>query len=298
MNEPSFSLGTFNLKDFFDHDGPLFQERVRLLGEQIKRANLDAVALQEVGSETALNALAEFVGGAGMHMSIGTSDKRGIRNALVSRLPFAEVVIHTRESLPFPSFFVDDAPPFANRIPLRRGVVHGTFESPLGRIHVLTAHFKSKLGVFLKDAEGNDILPTSSREYAEAMLRSLVSRGAEALFVRDLVDQIRQRDPSAHVCVVGDLNDTIDSLPVRIVRGFGPNELRSCTARIEESARFSALFGAKKEQIDHLLVSSELFERTFEAHIDNAELRDHGPFRTDAPPTIDSDHALVYARFR
>ncbi len=295
---PHFSIGTFNLKDFFDEDAVFFRQRIEHLGELVKRTNVDVLALQEVGSESALWALAAYVGISDPAcVVLGTADKRGIRNALLARIPPSEHRIHTRSSLGFPAFVVGDPAPFGDRIPLRRGIVHGVWETSLGRVHVLTAHFKSKLGVLLKDRDGNELVPTTPREFADTMLRSLVSRAAEGLLVRELVDEIRTTEPGAHVCVTGDLNDTVDSLPVRIVRGHGIHELHSATAGLAEAVRFSALFGGMKEQIDQLLITDSLRARMVEVSILNEHVRDHGPYDPNAAPTIDSDHAPVRATF-
>ena len=304
----TFTLATFNLKDFFDAesdaDRPAVADKLEHVGAALDAADADVVALQEVGDEALLGRLlAERVPGLGYGApTFGTADKRGIRCVILSRRPVLEARVHTADDLPFPTFFEGDRDPFVGRLPLRRGIPHVVVDAgDLGPVHVLTAHFKSGLPVRRKWPNGEEIPDATAADRAASRLRSMVQRAAEALFVRGLVDAALSTGPDARVCVMGDLNDTITSLPIRLVRGVGAAEasglLASCTDRVAPERRFSTFHGGGKDLIDHILVSPALASRLVSADIQNDALRDHGPHVDGAPLTPDSDHALVVARF-
>lgn len=131
-------------------------------------------------------------------------------------------------------------------------------------------------------------------------MRSLVQRAAEALYVRGLVDDLLKGSPDHHVCVLGDLNDRAESLPVRIVKGMGEltsGMLVSCADSLPAEQRFSCFHANEKSMIDHILVSERLHRELRSYAIFNEALRYHGPHVEPMPLTEDSDHALCVAAF-
>jgi endonuclease/exonuclease/phosphatase family metal-dependent hydrolase len=308
-----FTLATYNVLDLFEALPNDARSRAHLdaklahLAGVLERANADVVALQEVGTAAVLRELTARVPALGYGEPIvGTADPRGIRCAILSRLPVLESFVYTAEYLTFPAFVVGDPPPFGTRIPLRRGIVRARVDVPsLGPVDVLSAHFKSNRSVPLRNASG-DIPPVTSRDYAEAHLRSNVWRAAEALFVRGIVDDLlaasapgvdRADAPSRHVAVAGDLNDHPASSVVRVVAGGGPLELRPCADMVPEPSRFSILHQGKRQQIDHILVTSPLRQRLTSAQFLNDRLRDHGELGPNDPPLPESDHAPLVVSF-
>lgn len=304
MRVVSLRVATFNLLDLFEpaHEAhrPVMEAKLAFLGAELVRARADVVAFQEVGSEALLaRLLDEHAAGLGYaHRVIGTGDRRGIRCAIVSRRPLVFSAVHRADAIEFPRLHVGDPAPFDGRIPLRRGVVHVRVDDEaLGPVDVLTAHFKSKLPRGLEKQDGSFVEEATAGDYASSSLRSLVLRAAEALYLRRMVDGLLQE--GRQVCVLGDLNDTLDSLPVRVVRGaergVDPGDvLFDATGVVPPASRRSVLFGGKGEQIDHVLVSAALAPRVQRAGIQNEALRDFGPFDPEAPPAADSDHALVW----
>lgn len=286
------TLATFNVKDFFEPTAV----KVAALAAQLEAADADVVGLQEVGPEETLGALVRRVSALGYaHNVVGTPDKRGIRNALLSRLPLASFRVHVAAELPFPRFGVNDASPFGARIPLRRGVVQARVQARgLGDVDVLVVHFKSNRPVPLLDGAELPIAPMTEKEHAEGLLRALAARAAEALFVRGLADGLFANDASAKVAVLGDMNDVPGSLPLRIVSG---RSLAPCDASVPLDMRFSILHQGTKQQLDHVLASAELRARARAARFLNAELRDHSVLDPAAPPTADSDHAPLVVTF-
>lgn len=291
-------IATFNLKDFFPPRGPedqgLTDQKVEAAAASLRRARADVIALQEVGglamAELLVSRLPELGYGPPV---MGTVDKRGIGNAILSRLPILWSQVHQAKSLSFPRLVEGDPDPFAGRIPLRRGVVHVRVDGgSLGEVDVLTAHFKSNLPSPLKNAAGQELPDANLHAAGESAIRSLVQRAAEALFVRQLVDEVFSTSPDHAICVLGDLNDGPDSLPVRLVRGIDATAKHHLRASASPGA-FSCFHGGGPTLIDHILLSERLHRAlaSFEAH--NEALRDHGPPPDGQEPiTIDSDHAL------
>jgi endonuclease/exonuclease/phosphatase family metal-dependent hydrolase len=301
------SLATFNVKDLLppasDAARAALPAKLDWVARMLRTVDADVVGLQEVGSAELLAAVAERMGSATkLHQVMGTTDARGIGCALLSRLPVIEARVHTAEALAFPVFVTGDAPPFGTRIPLRRGIVHARVETPIGPVDVLVAHFKSSRPVGLRDASNananQELPPRTAREAADAFLRSLVWRAAEALHVRGLVDQILEARPGARIAVTGDFNDVPDSTVLRCLRaGAGTgmvSALADCTSGIDPARRFSCLHGDSRVQIDHVLASESLRALLVGARFFNDALRVHGVTDALAP---DSDHAPLVVRF-
>lgn len=294
-------IATFNLKDFFaarrDEERGVVEAKLSNVAESLRRARADIVALQEVGSLTSLDRLVKAVPELGYGAPVvGLEDRRGIRNAILSRLPIQWSQVHQPKELPFPTFVEGDAEPFPRRIALRRGVVHVRVEAKgLGEVDVLTAHFKSNLPTRRRTQGGAEVPDTTPFAIGESAVRSLVQRAAEALYVRSLVDDVFARSPDHAMCVLGDLNDTLESMPVRLVRGIDTTSkhyLRAAAEALAEERRYSCFHGGERILIDHVLLSERLHRalRSFEIH--NENLRYHGPHVDDTPLTEDSDHAL------
>jgi endonuclease/exonuclease/phosphatase (EEP) superfamily protein YafD len=146
----------------------------------------------------------------------------------------------------------------------------------------------------VSDASGREIAPRTAREAAEAQLRSLVWRAAEALHVRGLVDEILGARPDARAAVVGDFNDVPDSAVLRCLRAEGRGALADCTTGVDPSRRFSCLHGGGRVQIDHVLASESLRALLVDARFFNEGLRVHGEGDALA---ADSDHAPLLVRF-
>lgn len=298
------TLATFNVKDLFGDPAAAQgtsgapEGKLDEIAAQLRRADADVFALQEVASKAALQEILRRLpkGAEYNYLSLALPDPRGIRSAIVSRLPFVMETVHTAEELPFPVFREGDPAPYPRRIPLRRGVPHVRVDVPqIGVVDVLTVHFKSKLPCDLVLPDGTKKAPATELERAEGVVRSLILRAAEALYVRGLCDAALAVTPN--VALMGDLNDTIDSVPLSIVCGRAEGALHPCAEIIPKEARFSILHDGRKQQVDHILVSSLLRERLDLATFQNEALRDHGPFVPGVPPTVDSDHALLVTRF-
>jgi endonuclease/exonuclease/phosphatase family metal-dependent hydrolase len=301
----SLSLATFNVKNLLDPRDEagrsLLPRKLDEIARMVRTCDADVVGLQEVGPVELLHEVTTRLPDCGYGEPIvGTPDSRGIRCALLARVRVVAAVVRTAEALSFPVFCAGDPEPFGTRIPLRRGIVHARVDAPgLGEVDVFVAHFKSPLPLALRDASGAEVEPSGPRERAEGVLRSLVWRAAESLYVRGLVDEVLAREPAAHVAVVGDLNDVPGSPMLRALRSEGAGELFDCAAVVAPDARFSILHRGRPTQIDHALATAGLHARLVGAHFLNAELRDHGVFDPERAElmTVDSDHAPLVVSF-
>src|SRR5258706_296566 len=85
-------IATFNLKDFFvprsDAERGVAVAKFANITSNLRRANADVVALQEVGDVQQLERLVSDLSDLGYGAPVaGTPDKRGIRVAILSRIP-------------------------------------------------------------------------------------------------------------------------------------------------------------------------------------------------------------------
>ncbi len=78
----------------------------------------------------------------------------------------------------------------------------------------------------------------------------------QATIVNKFVANRLTADPNANIIVLGDLNDTPDSEPIKALAG---SQLKNLVNSIPPEDRFSFVFQGSKEQIDQILVTPNLF---------------------------------------
>jgi uncharacterized protein len=111
-------------------------------------------------------------------------------------------------------------------------------------------------------------------------------RIAQARIVNKFVVNRLTTDSKANIIVLGDLNDTPNSQPIKVLAG---TNLKNLVDSIPLADRFSFIFRGSKEQIDQILITQNLFSNgnpEIEAVHINAGMRDSA-----------SDHDPVIARF-
>ncbi|MCC5662687.1 endonuclease [Nostoc sp. CHAB 5784] len=77
----------------------------------------------------------------------------------------------------------------------------------------------------------------------------------QATIVNEFVVDRLTTDPNANIVVLGDLNDTPDSQPIKVLEG---NKLENLVNKIPPADRFSYVFQGSKEQIDQILITPNL----------------------------------------
>lgn len=266
-------IGTWNLENLFlpgQEGGPAtdaeYQAKLSTLAQVIERMAPDVLGVQEVGDVSALEDLADRVGGT-WHLESAEPDGRGIRVGFLSRLPLT----HVQHWSDFPTKLrpvqVDD---------------HGGTMSAMGRpalqvrvhvgghaVDVITCHLKSKLLTF----PGGRFSTNDEGERARFGAYALSRRAAEAVAVRAAATH-RLADEGSAVVVLGDLNDEPTAATTQILLGPTGSEigtggfdapdkgdrqrLWNLAARIPEAQRFSREYRGRRELIDHILVSHAL----------------------------------------
>lgn len=121
-------------------------------------------------------------------------------------------------------------------------------------------------------------------------------RTAEAQFVAGLVNRVLAQDAGASVIVLGDLNDTIGSDPLRVLTTVAP--LRELALDVPVAERYSAIEDGASAVLDHILVTPNLVGALvdvayahFDADYPASRAGDTTYFRV-------SDHDPPVARFR
>lgn len=198
-----YSVATFNVENYLLADTESRRAKPESSRSHVAAAIVaihpDVIALEEVGGEPALLELQARLHAAHLELpraAIVHGPDTNIQIAILSRFPIVRIQTHTNDS-----YLLDGR---------RRRVARGFLEAeiavtPRHRIVVLAAHLKSKRVAI---------------DSAESELRE-----NEARLLREHVDEILRRDPDAHLLVCGDLNDTQESRPIRLVMGTGARGL-------------------------------------------------------------------------
>lgn len=176
-------VATWNVENLFrpgagdiDLTKAAYQRKLDHIAGLVSGANVDVLALQEVGSEEALADLQAAAGDRFPHRAVASPDRRGIRVALLSRFPIAE----TRDLTEFPQGAMHDVPAPEGEIlnAMGRGVLEaivdtGEADTPHERLRVVTAHLKSKLSTY---QVGGGIRRTRTSEPGARRTRCFVVR--------------------------------------------------------------------------------------------------------------------------
>jgi predicted extracellular nuclease len=256
-----------------------YQEKLETLSKTILRLESDVLALQEVGSQAALDDLNASLEKQYPHTQLSTfPDARGIRVAFLSKLPFEEV---------------EDFSAFASAgLPAVIGIDHEgkpTSLTSLGRgalrvlvkpkknfaVHLITAHLKSKLLTFPASTSGQSRFDTNNEnERSRVAGLALLRRTAEAVALRVKANELLKGNSKNALILLGDMNDVTDAATTQILQGPGGSEigtggfntpdkgddsrLFNLAPLIPEERRYSRIYRGNKELIDHILVSEEL----------------------------------------
>ncbi len=165
----------------------------------LKEVHPDILALQEIGGPPALEDLRSRLHRAGLDFpesELVQGWDTNIQVALLSRYPIVARRPHTRET-----YLAS-----GRRLHVSRGILEADIR--VGPDYLLTlfvVHLKSRRTSVTAD---------------EAEMRL-----EEARILREQVDRRLREDPQANIVVLGDLNDTRDSAPVRAVVGRGRHRL-------------------------------------------------------------------------
>ncbi len=327
----AFKVMTWNVENLFapgDPSGPntpaAFQQKIERLAEVITNLNPDVLALQEMGGPEPFAALVAALGDRYPQQQLSTQpDGRGIRVGFLSKLTIQD----SSEQVNFPTAGLptvpglDRAGNLINETRTSRGTLRIRVQLESGlTVHLITAHFKSKLLTFPSTGDRPRFATRDEDERARVAGIALLRRTAEAVALRVQANDILQQNPDDALIVLGDLNDVTDAATTQILqgpsgsqigtRGFNPPDqgdparLFNLAPLIPEARRFSRIFRGQGELIDHILASVELFPGQprqlpdVDSHIDQLDPLpsiDENPLNRRGDPV--SDHAPITARF-
>jgi endonuclease/exonuclease/phosphatase family metal-dependent hydrolase len=326
-------VGTFNVLNlalpgqaFYPDEEPYspgeFARKTAWIAEQLRRMKGGTagfvVGFQEVFHHEALEQACALSGvfDAATVVAPGADGQSGPRLGLASTLPVTE------EPTPIADFPPGlDVPVEGLALPV------GTFSRPVLRtrlrlddtreVTVFVVHLKSKRPISDPDADEHD-----PREEALGKARALIRRASEAAALRFLVlDEIVGNSRPA--IVLGDLNDATRAVTTDIVMGDEPSRFwperevkpaywdRVLYSAHEINARragrdvsYTHVFNGHYENLDHILVSQEFYERNPQRIAEVANVRyfnDHlfdSQLSNDDRDRIASDHAQVVAEIQ
>ena len=278
--ERQFSVASYNLEHFMDvFDDPYSKDEsadvkshreIERIAEALQRLDADLVALQEVEKTGALKALVqEHLPGQGYEYALvnPTNADRGIHLGVISRWPILSVTSHRFREFSIPQVkrtwrFARDLLEVVVRV------------SPQQRLHVFVVHFKSK-----RDSPEDP----NSADW----------RFAEARCARRIMARRRSEQPNAWMMLVGDLNDTPRSRPLRTLlrpaRANNGLQLTDAHAHRPASQRVTYLRKPYRSTIDYVLIGRHLAERLVPR--ETRVLQDESLLGG-------SDHAPLIAQFR
>ncbi|MEN9573661.1 MAG: hypothetical protein RL514_1516 [Verrucomicrobiota bacterium] len=208
-----FSVATYNVENYLDAPVPgrtakPSEGKVRVR-DTLLAVRADVVALQEMGSTNALLELRASLKAGGLdypHWEHVSGRDPNIHVAVLSRFPIVARRPHTNDS-----FLLND-----RRFRVSRGFLEVDLQvTPQFQLTLLAAHLKSKR-------------PVPEADQAEL-------REQEARLLREKIDAHLKANPNAPLLVLGDLNDTRDTKPLRTVIGRGRTAL--VDLRPEEATR-------------------------------------------------------------
>lgn len=199
----TFRVATFNLESYLDTASPTrpakSTEAKAMVRQSILELKPDVLAVQELGSVSALLELRDGLKTNGVDLPYWQflcAADTNIHLALLSKFPFTANRPHTNDC-----FLLN-----GRRFHVSRGFAEVDISpSPNYSFTLIAAHLKSRRA--LADAD-------------EAEMRL-----EEAKLLRELIDARLASDPGANLVVLGDFNDSKDSLSTRAVMGRGRTRL-------------------------------------------------------------------------
>ena len=265
----TFTLATWNVKDFFDeHDDPALSDdvltsaqvkaKMQKLGSAINALDADVLVLQEVESLALLKRLNQGylskMGYTEVWLQEG-NDLRGIDVALLSRFEVTQYLSNAKDTFPG----VNDP-----------GTNYGfSRDCPMATL---------KLG------PGRELRLLINHLRAGGGYTDLRRREAQAQRVRQLADMVLKGEPQVNLAVIGDLNDEPSSDTIKLIRDKSPT-LFDVVTLLPASQR-KTFHGSK--QLDYILVSPGL-----KADLENSSVT--VPF--DQLFSGTSDHYPIRAKF-
>ena len=235
-------VATYNLETYLDAPTQTRQPKSAEARAQVRRNLLalmpDVLALQEMGNVSALQELRESLKAAGLDLPYWehlAGFDTNIHVAILSRFPFTGRRPHTN----------DDFLLGGRRFRVSRGFAEVDVQvNSHFAFTLLTAHLKSRRAIAAAD---------------EAELRL-----EEAKILRGIIDARLAGNPNLNLVVLGDFNDTQDSLSTRMILGRGRTRLidtRPAEGNDDDAAGESPGGGSRRITWTHFYGKDDTFSR-------------------------------------
>lgn len=204
LQAETIRIATYNVENYIDQPTesrthPKSSEAKAKIRESIRVIKPDVIALQEMGSLSALQELRGSLKAEGLDFPYWehvTGFDTNIHLAIISRFPISARRPHTNET-----FLLS-----GRRFRVSRGFAEVEIKArPNYSFTLITAHLKSKR-------------PVANADQADQRLE-------EAKILRRIVNARLAADPKANLIVLGDLNDTKNSPTLRTLIGRGKQKL-------------------------------------------------------------------------
>ncbi|MBG88573.1 MAG: hypothetical protein CMO80_16960 [Verrucomicrobiales bacterium] len=241
--QDQFTLATYNVENYLDKEVPgrkvKSEESKLAVRETILKVKPDVLVVQEMGEPSALSELRDSLARRGLnydHVRLLDAYDRYIHVALLSRFPIVSERHHTNDA-----FLLE-----GKRLPVSRGFLEATIAvNDDYQFTLFAAHLKSKRSVHYAD---------------ESRMRA-----REATILRKKLESILREQSNANLAVLGDLNDSRDSIPIRTIVGRGklalkdtrPGESTGIGKPIDPDVTWTYHYDEKDSytRVDYLLVS-------------------------------------------
>ena len=310
----AFKVMTWNVENLFlpgQQSGSKteaeYQAKLRNLANVILAIDPDVLGLQEIGDEAALQALNALLENRYPHTYVAQSLNSRIRVGFLSKLTIEE----DEEITDLPAGGLHKVVGYISEdnqreiVQMSRAAVRILVKpQPDLPIHIINAHFKSKLLTFTSPTGASRFETNDENERARVAGLALLLRTAEAIAVRVKVNQLLAQNSGDAVIILGDLNDTPSAATTQILQGptgseigtngfklpdkGDPMRLFNLAARIDEKRRYSRIYRGNQELIDHIFVS----ERLLPGLPRRLPIVDSYLESTDTVPSIDDNPSL------
>lgn len=301
----SLKLTTFNLENLGirpGEDSPESRRRlpghIETLRKVLSKLSADILCVQEVIDADCLTKLVEGLGFR--HMEISRPPKNPLCMAVLSRYPIISAK-NVVEETHIDARDIDADFSASVTAHFSRPVFEVVVAPGERQVTIYTVHWKSKIPTALSSGAGQTWPWANFFEVAQGRMISEVTRMAQAMGLRKLIDRKLAEDPEALIAVAGDFNDVLDSEAVRMILGdsravraseLAASELWACETELPSDKNYTMIYRGNRQMLDHIFVSrplKELFVRAEVLHDGMKVIRegnwsdmrpgsDHAPF--------------------
>lgn len=335
--EDILKLATFNLYNLQLPNQPMYhgkkyttaqyKAKLEWTARMLQLIDADIIAFQELWRPGCLEAAFDEAGLQGEYALVASDDNpSGIDNAVAVRKPHK--VTSKKWIKNFPDETVlkkrsgsQNEPDYEMVVAIEkfsRSLLHVNVKVDIGpnvapiKLIVLAAHMKSKLPIRMDSQEsGNPSIKRHATALGQAM--ASIRRTAEAAAVRVLLNKLMKGNDNP-VVVLGDLNNTEDSVSTSVITGqpkfrlFADSRVgRKSDAGLYAASSmqgyrslkdvvFTHIFDGRRETLDHILVSEQFYDYSKKRIWSFNNMRCFNDYLEDNDKST-SDHAALLATF-